>query len=57
VVLLAGDLLAWLWGIAGAFLAVPLTVTIILVCPHVPALEPIAVLLGGGTDESEADPR
>jgi predicted PurR-regulated permease PerM len=36
VVLLAGDLLAWLWGIAGAFLAVPLTVTIILACPTCP---------------------
>jgi AI-2 transport protein TqsA len=56
VLLLAGDLLAWLWGIDGAVLAVPLTAMIILVCPHVPALEPIAVLLDGGT-ESEADPR
>jgi predicted PurR-regulated permease PerM len=50
VVLLAVIFWAWLWGIGGAFLAVPLTVTIILVCAHVPALEPIAVLLGGGTD-------
>jgi predicted PurR-regulated permease PerM len=57
VVLLAVIFWAWLWGIAGAFLAVPLTVTIILVCAHVPTLEPIAVLLGGGADDAEADAR
>jgi AI-2 transport protein TqsA len=50
VVLIAVIFWGWMWGIGGALLAVPLTVTIILVCAHVPALEPIAVLLSGGAE-------
>jgi predicted PurR-regulated permease PerM len=57
VVLLAVIFWAWLWGIAGALLAVPLTATIIVVCAHVRALEPVAVLLGGGSDDRAHDAR
>jgi AI-2 transport protein TqsA len=51
VVLLSVIFWSWVWGVAGALLAVPLTVTIILICAHVPALQPIAVLLGGDADD------
>jgi AI-2 transport protein TqsA len=55
VVLLAVIFWGWLWGVVGALLAVPLTVTMILVCAHVPMLKPIAVLLSGGEDEDFED--
>ena len=38
VVLVAVIFWGWMWGVGGALLAVPLTVTIILVCARVPAL-------------------
>jgi predicted PurR-regulated permease PerM len=37
---------AWLWGIPGALLAVPLTMTIKIVCDAVPPLRPIGLLMG-----------
>jgi AI-2 transport protein TqsA len=40
----------WIWSVAGALLAVPLTITIILFCAHVPALQPITILLGADVD-------
>ncbi len=36
---------AWMWGIPGAVLAVPLTVCVKLVCDHVPALAHVGALL------------
>lgn len=51
VVLLSVIFWGWIWGVAGALLAVPLTVTIILICAHVPALQPLAVLLGGDVED------
>ena len=51
VVLLSVIFWGWIWGVAGALLAVPLTVTIILNCAQVPALQPIAVLLGGDVED------
>lgn len=54
VVLLSVILWGWIWGIPGALIAVPLTVTIILVCDQAPMLRPIAVLLRGGEDIREA---
>jgi AI-2 transport protein TqsA len=50
VVLLSVILWGWIWGVPGALIAVPLTVTIILVCAKVALLRPIAVLLSGGED-------
>jgi AI-2 transport protein TqsA len=55
VVLLSVILWGWIWGVPGALIAVPLTVTIILVCAKVPMLRPIAVLLSGGENIREAD--
>ena len=34
-----------IWGIVGMFLAVPIMVIVMIVCSHVPALRPIAILL------------
>ena len=34
-----------LWGIAGMFLAVPIMVATMIVCSHIPAARPVAVLL------------
>lgn len=39
----------WIWGIAGMFLAVPLTVALKITCENIPYLHPIAILLGSGT--------
>jgi len=36
----------WLWGIPGMILSVPLTAVIKIVCQNVPALKPVAVLMG-----------
>jgi predicted PurR-regulated permease PerM len=45
VILLALTFWAMIWGLAGAFLAIPLTVVILTVCSKVPALRPVAILL------------
>jgi AI-2 transport protein TqsA len=55
VVLLSVILWGWIWAIPGALIAVPLTLTIVVVCAHIPTLRPIAVLLSGGTDIHEAE--
>lgn len=43
------SLVVWgkLWGIAGAFLSVPMTVCILIVFGHIPATRPVAVLMSG----------
>lgn len=38
----------WIWGPIGLALAVPLTVIVVVVGEHVPAFEPLAILLGDG---------
>ncbi|HWA16050.1 MAG TPA: AI-2E family transporter, partial [Gemmatimonadales bacterium] len=35
----------WVWGVAGAVMAVPLTVMVQVVCAHVPRLKSFAILL------------
>jgi predicted PurR-regulated permease PerM len=47
VVLFVGVILwGWLWGIAGALLAVPILVTLKIVCDHVESLAPLGAFLG-----------
>ncbi|WP_018527305.1 AI-2E family transporter [Alkalispirochaeta alkalica] len=48
VILLSLLLWGWLWGPAGLFLAVPLTVVIKIVLEHIPGLEPFGILMGTG---------
>ncbi|MFC1713346.1 AI-2E family transporter [Candidatus Poribacteria bacterium] len=40
----------WLWGIAGALLAVPITITMIATCSHIQALRPVATLFSRNID-------
>ncbi len=51
VVFLSMIFWGWLWGITGVVLSVPLTVAVKIVCGHVEALKPVAVLLGGAPSE------
>ena len=56
VVLLAVVFWGWVWGVAGAFIAVPLTIAIVLVCREFDSTRWIYVLLsppelGEGTRE------
>ncbi|NNF44300.1 MAG: AI-2E family transporter [Phycisphaerales bacterium] len=37
----------WIWGIAGAFLAVPILASVVIALRHFPHLQPIAQFLGG----------
>lgn len=47
---------AAIWGIPGMFLAVPIMVSLMIVCSHVPGLRPIAVLLSReGLPETDSD--
>ena len=39
---------AMIWGIVGAFLSVPLTTALIIVCSHIPSLRWVAILLSAG---------
>jgi predicted PurR-regulated permease PerM len=45
-VFLALILFTWMWGAAGALLAVPMLATFKICCDHVEALQPIGVMLG-----------
>jgi predicted PurR-regulated permease PerM len=46
----------WLWGIVGALLAVPLLVTLKVVCEHIPALSHLGELLAGSERPVVAPP-
>ncbi len=45
LVILALTFWTTIWGLIGAFLSVPLTVCILIVFSHIPALRPIAILM------------
>jgi predicted PurR-regulated permease PerM len=55
VVLIAVVYWGWVWGIAGAFLATPLTATLMVIFAQIPGLKPIALLMGGSTGEEETE--
>ena len=57
MVLLSVLFWGWIWGVPGALIAVPLTVTLILVCANTDALRPLAVLLSEEPDVDEGDQR
>ncbi len=53
VVLVALMFWTWVWGLIGALLAVPMTLLIMVVAAHVPALRPIALFLSDAPDIDE----
>ncbi|SFH26551.1 Predicted PurR-regulated permease PerM [Palleronia marisminoris] len=55
VVLIALLFWTWLWGIAGAFLAVPVTIAIATIAAHVGPLRPLGLLLSNETDAEGLD--
>lgn len=55
VVLVSLLLWSWIWGIPGALLAVPMTVLLMVVFAHVPALQPIALLLSDEPNRRELE--
>lgn len=50
VVLIALIVWAWLWGVVGAFLAVPVTIALTIAAAHVAPLRPFALLLSNASD-------
>ena len=56
VVLLFLVFWGWLWGITGALLAVPLAAAIQIALAHIPALAPLAVLMGSGKKYAKKNP-
>lgn len=45
----------WIWGVAGAILAVPITIAVLIVSAHVEPMRPLALLLTNETDEAGLD--
>ncbi len=43
----------WLWGIAGMFLAVPITAVIKIVFENIPFMYPVSVLMGNGKERKK----
>ncbi len=48
VILLSLLFWGWLWGVVGAFIAVPIVATIKIFCANVPFLKPVNILMGTG---------
>jgi len=55
VILLVLLVWGWVWGVAGALLAVPVTIGIIVTCAHLPRLRPIALFLSDETSMDDLD--
>lgn len=55
VILVAILLWGWIWGAAGAFLAVPMTLTIMTLANTVPALRPVALVLSNQPSQAKLD--
>lgn len=45
----------WIWGIAGTILAVPVTIAAMIICAHVDALRPVALMLSDAKDYEGLD--
>jgi len=53
IVLLSVVFWGWVWGLAGAILAVPLTVTLVIAAAHVEAVRSLALLMSNLTSKHE----
>jgi AI-2 transport protein TqsA len=57
IVLVSVIFWGWVWGIVGALIAVPMTVSILIACSRIPALRPLALLLSSSADFDQLDGR
>ncbi|MFA5467767.1 MAG: AI-2E family transporter [Sphaerochaetaceae bacterium] len=48
VILVSLSLWGYIWGVAGMFLAVPITSVMQIICANVQSLKPVAVMIGSG---------
>jgi predicted PurR-regulated permease PerM len=55
VVLLSVTFWGWLWGIAGAFIGVPLTIGIVIACHHFDRTRWIAILLAEAREPEQQE--
>ena len=55
-VLLSIIVWGWLWGAAGALLAVPLTVALVIACRYVPGARGVALVLSEEPHDEPAHP-
>lgn len=56
VIMAALTFWAMVWGLAGAFLAVPLMAVILTICAKIPSLRPVAIMLSSDGDIDLDDP-
>jgi hypothetical protein len=42
----------WMWGLPGIFLSVPLTILMRIIFEHIPAMRPVAIMMGGPEPET-----
>ncbi len=52
IVLLSVAFWGWMWGVAGAFIGVPITIAIVLICRRFASTRWIATLLAGTNDDN-----
>jgi AI-2 transport protein TqsA len=55
VVLITLLIWTWIWGVAGAILAVPITIATMIISAHVPRLRPFALFLSDATEFDALD--
>ncbi|MDX5414210.1 MAG: hypothetical protein LPK02_14325 [Rhodobacterales bacterium] len=55
VILIALLIWTWIWGVAGAILAVPITIAAMIICAHIPRLRSFALLLSDATSFVQLD--
>jgi AI-2 transport protein TqsA len=55
VIILSLTFWAFVWGIVGMFLSVPIMVIVLIVCSHIPAWRPVAILMSRDGSIPESD--
>ena len=48
IILISLSIWGWLWGIAGLFLAIPMTSIMKIIIDNIPDLQPLSILIGSG---------
>ncbi len=55
VIIISLTFWAYVWGIVGMFLSVPIMMIVLIVCSHIPAWRPVAVLLSRSGEIPDSD--